>query len=55
MFSKVKPEFTGELLINNPIHVKEIPKLKMISTGSDHLIALDRTGQAWGMGDDTFG
>lgn len=28
MFSKVKPEFTGELMIDNPIHVKEVPKLK---------------------------
>ena len=28
MFSKARPEFTGELMIDNPIHVKEVPKLK---------------------------
>ena len=55
MFSRMRPEFTGELMIDNPIHVKEVPKLKMISSGVDHLVALDRTGQAWAMGDDTFG
>lgn len=55
MFSKVKPEFTGELMVDNPIRVKEAPKLKMIATGMDHLVAVDRTGQVWAMGDDTFG
>lgn len=44
MFSRLKPEFTGELMIDNPIHVKEIPQLEMISTGMDHLVALDKTG-----------
>ena len=44
MFSRLRPEFTGELMIDNPIHVKEIPKLDMISTGMDHLVALDKTG-----------
>ena len=55
MFARIRPEFTGELMIENPIHVKEVPKLKMISSGMDHLVALDRTGQVWAMGDDTFG
>lgn len=55
MFSRARPEFTGELMIDNPIHVKEAPKLKQIASGVDHVIALDRQGQVWAMGDDTFG
>ena len=42
-------------MIDRPIHVTEIPKLQMISSGMDHFVALDRTGQVWAMGDDTFG
>ena len=44
MFSRLRPEFTGELMIENPIHVKEIPELEMISSGMDHLVALDKKG-----------
>lgn len=55
MFSRARPEFTGELMVDNPIHVKEVPKLKQLASGTDHVIALDRTGQVWAMGDDTFG
>ena len=42
-------------MIESPMHVKEIPELDMISSGMDHLIALDKKGQVWAMGDDTFG
>jgi alpha-tubulin suppressor-like RCC1 family protein len=45
----------GELQLDNPIHVKDIPALKMIACGLDHFIGLDKTGKLWGMGDDTFG
>ena len=55
MFSKFKPSMTGELIVDSPIHVKEIPDLKMISAGQDHLLALDTNGKVWAMGDDTFG
>jgi len=54
-FSKKKPEFTGKLLLDNPINVKEMPKLNMIATGVDHLLALDKEGKVWAMGNDTFG
>ena len=55
MFSKFRPSKTGKLEADNPLHVKELPELKMIATGSDHLIALDKNGKVWAMGDDTFG
>ena len=56
MFSKmVKAQFTGELLIEQPIFVKDLPPLKMVATGVDHIVMLDKTGQVWAMGDDTFG
>jgi len=55
MFSKVKAQFTGELLIDSPILVKDLAKIKMIGTGVDHIVMLDKTGQVWAMGDDTFG
>ena len=55
MFSKFRPSKTGKLEADSPMHVKELPELQMIATGSDHLIALDKTGKVWAMGDDTFG
>jgi alpha-tubulin suppressor-like RCC1 family protein len=55
MFSKKRPEFTGEVDVEKPVRVKEMPALKMISSGVDHLLALDRKGQVWAMGNDTFG
>jgi len=32
-----------------------MPPLDMIATGNDHILMLDRKGQVWAMGDDTFG
>ena len=43
------------LLLDQPIFVKDLPPLKMIAAGLDHLICLDRKGQVHAMGDDTFG
>lgn len=54
-FQKKRPQFTGELVLDNPIHVKDIPALKMIACGLDHFLGLDKTGQVHAMGDDTFG
>lgn len=55
ILSKKKPQFTGELILDSPIHVKDIPALKMIACGLDHFIGLDKQGKLWAMGDDTFG
>jgi alpha-tubulin suppressor-like RCC1 family protein len=54
-FSKKRPEFTGELILDKPIFVKDLPPIKMIATGLDHFLALDKKGQVYAMGDDTFG
>lgn len=43
-FSKKRPEFTGELVLNKPIYVKDLPPIKMIATGLDHFLALDKKG-----------
>lgn len=37
------------------IHVKELKNIKMIATGKDHFIAVDKEGNLYGMGDDSFG
>jgi alpha-tubulin suppressor-like RCC1 family protein len=37
------------------IHVKELSNIKSISTGKDHIIALDKDGNMFGMGDDSYG
>jgi alpha-tubulin suppressor-like RCC1 family protein len=55
MFAKNKPKFTGDLQIEQPMYVKELPPLKMIATGIEHMLALDRDGKVWAMGEDTFG
>lgn len=55
ILSKKRPQFTGELILDSPIYVKDIPALKMIACGLDHFIGLDKTGKVWAMGDDTFG
>lgn len=55
MFAKNKPKFTGDLQHENPMYVKELPPLKMIASGLEHMLALDRDGKVWAMGEDTFG
>ena len=52
---KSKPQFTGKLLLDNPIQVPDIPPIKMAAAGLDHALILDRKGQVYAMGDDTFG
>ena len=43
MFSRITgARFTGELLVDEPIFVKDLPPLKMIGTGVDHIVMLDR-------------
>lgn len=55
MFAKRKPEFTGKLLVDKALAVKDLPPIKQISAGVDHFLCLDTKGQVWAMGDDTFG
>jgi alpha-tubulin suppressor-like RCC1 family protein len=37
------------------IHIKELKNISMIATGRDHFIALDKEGNVYGMGDDSYG
>ena len=37
------------------MHVKDLPDLRMIATGTDHFLGLTRSGEVFAMGDDTFG
>ena len=54
-FSAKKARWTGELILDNYIFVKDLPQLKMIASGQDHLLALTKDGKVFAMGDDTFG
>jgi len=49
------PQFTGDLVLDKPLLVKDLPPLKMVAAGDDHILMLDRKGEVWAMGDDTFG
>jgi alpha-tubulin suppressor-like RCC1 family protein len=55
LFAPQKPQFTGELFLDKPIVVKDMPPLKMIACGKSHLLGLEKNGKVWAMGDDTFG
>ena len=55
MLSRGQAQFTGDLVLQSPIFVKDLVPLKMIASGIDHIIMLDKQGKVWGMGDDTFG
>ena len=55
LFASQKPEYTGVLVIEKPILVKDIPQLKMMACGKNHFLGLDKNGKVWAMGDDTFG
>jgi alpha-tubulin suppressor-like RCC1 family protein len=52
---KGPPQIEATLQTDNPIHVRDLKNIKMLSSGSDHLIALTYDGKVWAMGDDTFG
>lgn len=55
MFAKRGPRFTGELVIEKPIHVKELKGIKQMASGQDHILILNDQGQVYAMGDDSFG
>jgi len=40
-FASKKSAFTGNLLLEKPIQVKDLPPLKQIGTGLDHFLGLD--------------
>lgn len=48
-------QIEAELHYNEPVLVKDLKNIKMISTGSDHFLALTKDGKVYAMGDDTFG
>lgn len=48
-------EISGEVDLSNPLKVKGLQNIKMISTGADHFLALSYEGLVYAMGDDTFG
>jgi len=52
---KPGPVFTGQIVIDKPIFVKDLPPLSMVAAGDDHVLMLDNKGEVWAMGDDTFG
>jgi alpha-tubulin suppressor-like RCC1 family protein len=37
------------------VHVKELKNIKSIAAGKDHIIVLDKDGNIFGMGDDSYG
>ena len=48
-------QIEAELQLDNPMLVKDLSNVKMISSGSDHFLALTNDGKVYAMGDDTFG
>jgi alpha-tubulin suppressor-like RCC1 family protein len=54
-FASAMPEPEVNIDKHKIIKVKELKMIKMIATGKDHFIALDKDGKLFGMGDDSFG
>lgn len=54
-YKKGLVQVQADLHYSEPILVKDLPPIKMISTGSDHFLALTKDGKVYAMGDDTFG
>lgn len=52
---KGPPQIEATLQTDKPIHVKDLKNIKMLSSGSDHFLALSHDGKVFAMGDDTFG
>ena len=51
-----KSQIQGELMVfDTPRKVKDIPAIKQIACGLDHVVMLDKKGNLVAMGDDTFG
>ena len=42
-------------VLKEPVHIKELKNIEQIVSGTDHFLALDKNGEIWAMGDDTFG
>lgn len=55
MLSRGQAQYTGDLVTDSPIFVKDMVPLKQIASGVDHIVMLDKQGKVWAMGDDTFG
>ena len=50
------PRIMGELMVNeDPILIKDLPAVKQVDTGLDHILFLTKDGAVYAMGDDTFG
>lgn len=54
-YNKEKVEIEGILQIEEAILIKDIKNIKMMSSGTDHFLALTHDGKVYAMGDDTFG
>lgn len=54
-FESSLPEPQVKIEKSKIIQVKEFSNIKMLATGKDHLLALDKNGNVYGMGDDSFG
>jgi alpha-tubulin suppressor-like RCC1 family protein len=52
---KKREEIRADLKLEEPVLIKDISNIKMISSGSDHFLALTYDGKVYAMGDDTFG
>jgi alpha-tubulin suppressor-like RCC1 family protein len=49
-------EIEGILKVDEePLLIKDIKNIKMMSSGTDHFLALNKDGKVYAMGDDTFG
>lgn len=54
-FESSLPETQVQIHKDKLIHIKEFKNIKMLATGKDHILALDKDGIVYGMGDDSFG
>ena len=49
-------QIRGELMIEDaPMKIKDLSQIKQIACGIDHILFLNKKGEIFGMGDDTFG
>jgi len=54
-FEDNTPEEKTEIDFDNIIKIKELSNIRNISTGRDHFVALDKEGNVFAMGDDSYG
>lgn len=55
LFHKQGPKFDADLIINDPILIKELENVKNISAGQDHLLVHTKDAKVFALGDDSFG